>query len=111
MDNSRKRGLCYVPKTRDISPSLSVEENLAAGLKGRPHAAVDEVYALYPRLAARRRNGGAQLSGGEQQVREGPTCADRVLILDHGHVVHEGRASELREDHATVDRHIGMVVH
>lgn len=61
-------GLGYVPQTRDIFPSLTVEENLMAGLKHRPRSALDEAYALFPRLAERRRNGGAQLSGGEQQM-------------------------------------------
>ncbi len=61
-------GLGYVPQTRDIFPSLTVEENLIAGLKGRPVSAIDEAYALFPRLAERRRNGGHQLSGGEQQM-------------------------------------------
>ncbi|MBT2321913.1 ABC transporter ATP-binding protein [Variovorax paradoxus] len=61
-------GLGYVPQTRDIFPSLTVEENLLAGLKRRPRKALDEAYALFPRLAERRRNGGAQLSGGEQQM-------------------------------------------
>ena len=63
-----QRGLGYVPQTRDIFASLSVEENLLAGLKRRPRAALDEAYELFPRLAERRRNGGAQLSGGEQQM-------------------------------------------
>ncbi len=62
------RGLGYVPQTRDIFPSLTVEENLLAGLKQRPRSALDEAYALFPRLAERRRNGGTQLSGGEQQM-------------------------------------------
>lgn len=62
------RGLGYVPQTRDVFPSLTVEENLLAGLKRRPRAGLDEAYALFPRLAERRRNGGAQLSGGEQQM-------------------------------------------
>uniref|UniRef100_UPI000D3D0C04 ABC transporter ATP-binding protein n=1 Tax=unclassified Variovorax TaxID=663243 RepID=UPI000D3D0C04 len=61
-------GLGYVPQTRDIFPSLTVEENLLAGLKRRPRSALDEAYTLFPRLAERRRNGGAQLSGGEQQM-------------------------------------------
>ncbi|WP_255440032.1 ABC transporter ATP-binding protein [Caenimonas sedimenti] len=61
-------GLGYVPQTRDIFPSLTVEENLVAGLKRRPLQALDEAYALFPRLAERRRNGGGQLSGGEQQM-------------------------------------------
>ncbi|HEU0203971.1 MAG TPA: ABC transporter ATP-binding protein [Burkholderiaceae bacterium] len=63
-----RRGLGYVPQTRDIFPTLTVEENLIAGLKDRPRSALDEAYALFPRLAERRRNGGAQLSGGEQQM-------------------------------------------
>jgi branched-chain amino acid transport system ATP-binding protein len=61
-------GLGYVPQTRDIFPSLTVEENLVAGLKHRPRSALDEAYTLFPRLAERRRNGGTQLSGGEQQM-------------------------------------------
>ena len=69
-------GLGYVPQTRDICPSLSVEENLLAGLKQRPRRALDEAYALFPRLAERRRNGGMQLSGGEQQM----LCVARALL-------------------------------
>jgi branched-chain amino acid transport system ATP-binding protein len=63
-----KAGMGYVPQTRDIFRSLTVEENLVAGLKGRGVAAIDEVYDLFPRLAERRRRYGLQLSGGEQQM-------------------------------------------
>lgn len=79
------RGLGYVPQTRDIFPTLSVEENLVAGLKRRPKAALDEAYALFPRLAERRNNGGAQLSGGEQQmlsVARALLGQPRLLLLD-----------------------------
>lgn len=62
------RGLGYVPQTRDVFPSLTVEENLLVGLKGRPRQAIEEAYALFPRLKERRLNGAAQLSGGEQQM-------------------------------------------
>ena len=58
-------GLGLVPQTRDIFPSLTVEENLLAGLRG--DARIDEAYEMFPRLAERRSNGGAHLSGGEQQ--------------------------------------------
>jgi len=78
-------GLGYVPQTRDIFPSLTVEENLIAGLKGRPRSAIDEAYAMFPRLAERRRNGGTQLSGGEQQmltVARTLLGQPRVLLLD-----------------------------
>ena len=61
-----RMGLGLVPQTRDIFPSLSVEENLLSALRG--DASLEEAYALFPRLKERRRNGGAQLSGGEQQM-------------------------------------------
>ena len=80
-----QRGLGLVPQTRDIFPSLTVEENLLAGSKRRPRGALDEAYALFPRLAERRRNGGAQLSGGEQQmlsVARALLGQPRLLLLD-----------------------------
>ncbi|SPF80940.1 ABC transporter ATP-binding protein [Pseudoprimorskyibacter insulae] len=58
-------GLGLVPQTRDIFKSLSVEENLLAA---NGTMALEEAYALFPRLKERRRNGGGQLSGGEQQM-------------------------------------------
>lgn len=61
-------GLGLVPQTREIFKGLSVEENLFVGLKERPRSAIEEAYALFPRLAERRRNLGSQLSGGEQQM-------------------------------------------
>ena len=80
-----QRGIGYVPQTRDIFPSLSVEENLLAGCQRRPRSALDEAYALFPRLAERRGNGGAQLSGGEQQmlsVARALLGQPRLLLLD-----------------------------
>jgi branched-chain amino acid transport system ATP-binding protein len=62
------RGFGYVPQTRDVFRSLTVEENLQVGLKGRPRSALEEAYAMFPRLKERRRNLGWQLSGGEQQM-------------------------------------------
>jgi branched-chain amino acid transport system ATP-binding protein len=63
-----RRGLGYVPQTRDIFASLTVEENLLASRKARPRQVVEEAYALFPRLKERRHNLGSQLSGGEQQM-------------------------------------------
>jgi branched-chain amino acid transport system ATP-binding protein len=61
-------GLGYVPQSRAIFKSLSVEENLLVGLKGRAVSAIEEAYAMFPRLKERRRHLGSQLSGGEQQM-------------------------------------------
>ena len=63
-------GIGYVPQGRRLFASLSVDEHLkmlARGTRGKrwtPQA----VYDLFPRLAERKRNGGTQLSGGEQQM-------------------------------------------
>jgi branched-chain amino acid transport system ATP-binding protein len=63
-------GIGYVPQGRRLFPSLSVDEHLrmAATGNGDRRWTIDRVYELFPRLADRRRNGGAQLSGGEQQM-------------------------------------------
>ncbi|HVB66343.1 MAG TPA: ABC transporter ATP-binding protein [Acetobacteraceae bacterium] len=62
-----RAGIGYVPQSREIFPSLSVAENLAVA--ARPGAwTMERVFDLFPRLAERRRNGGTQLSGGEQQM-------------------------------------------
>tara|TARA_R110000851_G_scaffold333533_1_gene515340 strand:+ start:177345 stop:178052 length:708 start_codon:yes stop_codon:yes gene_type:complete len=63
-----RMGIGYVPQTRDVFPSLTVEENLIAGLRNRPRSHVQKAYELFPRLYERRNNGGQALSGGEQQM-------------------------------------------
>ncbi|MFC2251658.1 ABC transporter ATP-binding protein [Labrys portucalensis] len=83
---SRARsGLGYVPQARCIFASLTVEENLFVGLKNRGRPAIEEAYAMFPRLRERRRNLGSQLSGGEQQMlTTARTILGRptVLLLD-----------------------------
>jgi branched-chain amino acid transport system ATP-binding protein len=60
-------GIGFVPQEREIFPSLTVEENLqVAARAGR--WSLTRVYDFFPSLAARRRNRGNQLSGGEQQM-------------------------------------------
>ena len=60
-------GIGFVPQTRDIFPSLTVEENLTVA--ARPGRwTLERVYDLFPRLADRRRHWGNQISGGEQQM-------------------------------------------
>jgi branched-chain amino acid transport system ATP-binding protein len=63
-------GIGYVPQGRRLFPSLTVDEHLrmVGGRNGGGRWTVSRVYELFPRLAERKRNGGAQLSGGEQQM-------------------------------------------
>ena len=71
-----KRGIAYVPQGRRVWPSLSVDETLR--LVARHKREVDRIYTMFPRLAERRNNGGAQLSGGEQQM----LAIGRALLLE-----------------------------
>jgi branched-chain amino acid transport system ATP-binding protein len=69
-----RHGIGYVPQGRRLFPSLTVDEHLriasrsAAGDQTGGEWTRERVYELFPRLAERKRNGGAQLSGGEQQM-------------------------------------------
>jgi branched-chain amino acid transport system ATP-binding protein len=75
-----RRGIAYVPQGRRLFPSLTVEEHLrmlAKGTRGKRWTP-DAVYELFPALGIRRRNGGAQLSGGEQQM----LAIGRALLLN-----------------------------
>ncbi|VWX61484.1 conserved hypothetical protein [Burkholderiales bacterium 8X] len=71
-----RRGIAYVPQGRRVWPSLSVDETLRLVASRRRE--VDRVYAMFPRLAERKSNGGAQLSGGEQQM----LAIGRALLLN-----------------------------
>jgi branched-chain amino acid transport system ATP-binding protein len=83
-----RRGVALVPEGRGIFGSLSVTENLLmasrAGPGGREGWTLDRVFSLFPQLKERRRNGGQQLSGGEQQMlaigRALMTNPDLILI-------------------------------
>jgi branched-chain amino acid transport system ATP-binding protein len=68
-------GIGFVPQERGIFPSLTVRENLTvfarsggAGGAGEKAWTLERVFSMFPHLAARSRNLGFQLSGGEQQM-------------------------------------------
>ncbi len=100
-DRIARMGLALVPEGRQIFPNLTVEENLRAFAANRRSRAqpwtLDRVYALFPALAARRRNLGNQLSGGEQQmlaIGRALMTNPELLILDEAT---EGLAPLIRE--------------
>jgi branched-chain amino acid transport system ATP-binding protein len=81
-----RAGLGYVPQGRRLFPSLTVNEHLKiASRNGAGPWSIDRIYELFPRLAERKRNGGAELSGGEQQmlaIGRALLGNPRLLIMD-----------------------------
>lgn len=73
-----RSGVKLVPDHRGIFSVLTVEENLKIAVSPGSPWTLESVYGLFPRLYERRRNGGAALSGGEQQM----LAIARALVND-----------------------------
>ena len=72
-DELVRRGVVQVPEGRQVFRDMSVRENLELGAylrrdRGAVRGDLDTVYATFPRLAERRQQMAATLSGGEQQM-------------------------------------------
>lgn len=85
-----RQGLVMVPEGRGIFGQLTIEENLAMGGYARRDSAqvrqdTDRVFALFPRLAERRKQAAGTLSGGEQQMvamGRAMIARPKLLLLD-----------------------------
>ena len=71
-------GIGYVPEGRRVFANLTVEENLLTPVERPGPWTIVRIYQAFPRLAERRTNKGAQLSGGEQEM----LSIARTLLLN-----------------------------
>ena len=101
-----RRGLAYVPQGRIVFPQMTVLENLEMGAYierdgRRIAAALEQVYALFPVLAERRKQTAGTMSGGEQQmvaIARALAVADRGYVLELGRNRFEGTGQSLLDD-------------
>jgi branched-chain amino acid transport system ATP-binding protein len=83
-------GIACIPEGRKVFPKLTVEENLRVGAYQERSdkvslARLDEIFAIFPRLAERRTQLAGTMSGGEQamvSIGRGLMCAPKLLLID-----------------------------
>ena len=76
-----RQGLCYVPQTNNVFPSMSIRENLEMGAFTRNddyRGRIEEMFDLFPDLGLKRGQRAGSLSGGQRQM----LAIARALMLD-----------------------------
>jgi ABC-type branched-subunit amino acid transport system ATPase component len=75
------KGMCYVPQSDNVFPSLTVQENLEMGAfirRDNYRPKIEEVLALFPDVMERRHTRAGKLSGGQRQM----LALARALMLE-----------------------------
>ncbi|MGH7764729.1 MAG: ABC transporter ATP-binding protein [Candidatus Dormibacteraceae bacterium] len=82
------KGLAYVPQVANVFPDLTIRENLDMGgysRRGGVHERIEELFRLFPDLAASAHRKASTLSGGQRTMlalARGLMVDPAVLILD-----------------------------
>ena len=87
-DQRVRRGIVFMSETSGF-PGLSIDENILIGAqflpKQRARERIEELYAVFPALAARRRAPAGSLSGGQRKmlgIAKALVGEPRLLVMD-----------------------------
>ena len=89
------KGVCYVPQTNNVFPTLTVHENLEMGAYIRKddfRSRLEEIYEMFPPLAEKKKQAAGELSGGQRQM----VAMGKALMLAPTHLMLDDPTAGLR---------------